>query len=134
MSSRDDSKVAFHEFGTTDLQTFLDNFGSKLVDAVVVGICKNVVDHTAFVRWGTMLTQMLDTPVAKLTVSDEVNAPNDFLDGWTLNGEPVSIVLNVLQSGDLPFPPQHSSQICSAQPSCLSLLARLHATCHEEPR
>lgn len=84
MSSGDDSKIPLHEISATNLQTFLNNFGSILVNAVAVGIGKNVVDDTALVRRGTVLAQMLDTPVAKLAMRDEVNAGNDFLDSRTL--------------------------------------------------
>lgn len=55
MSSGDDGKIALHELGATNLQTFLNHFGSILVNAVAVGIGKNVVDDTAFVRRGTVL-------------------------------------------------------------------------------
>jgi hypothetical protein len=68
MSRGDDPKVTLQEFGTADLETLLHNFGCILIDAVAVGVGENVVDNTAFVGWGTMLAQMLDTPVAKLTM------------------------------------------------------------------
>jgi hypothetical protein len=87
MGSSDDSEIAVHEFNPTDLEAFLNNLGSKLVNAVIVGIVKNVVDDTAFVRGGTMLAQVLDTPVAELTVSDEVDVCNDFLNGGALRGD-----------------------------------------------
>ena len=84
MGGRDNCKVTVHEFDAANLQTFLHNLGSKLVDAVVVSICENVVDNAALVGWRAMLAQMLDTPVAKLTMGNEVDACDDFLDGWTL--------------------------------------------------
>jgi hypothetical protein len=87
MGSSDDSEIAVHEFNPTDLEAFLNNLGSKLVNAVIVGIVKNVVDDTAFVRGGTMLAQVLDTPVAELTVSDKVDVCNDFLNGGALRGD-----------------------------------------------
>lgn len=134
MSSRDNSQVTLHELGTTDFQTFLDNFGGKLVDAVVVSIRQNMVDDAAFVRWRAVLAQVLDTPVAKLTMGDKINACDDFLDGRTLERKHVSKTLKWLQGGNLPFLPQHSSQRCSEPPSCLSPPVRLHATYHEELR
>jgi hypothetical protein len=84
MSSGNDTEVTIHEFNTTDLKAFLHNLGSKLVDAVIVGILDNVVDDAALVGWGTVLTQMLDTPVTELTMSDEVDACNDFLNRGSL--------------------------------------------------
>jgi hypothetical protein len=68
MSRGDDPKVTLQEFGTADLETLFHNFGCILIDAVAVGVGENVVDYPAFVGWGTMLAQMLDTPVAKLTM------------------------------------------------------------------
>lgn len=85
MSSCDNREITLHEFGTTNLQTFLNYLGGKLVDAVIVGVGKNVVDDTALIRWRTVLTQMLDAPIAKLAMSDKVNACNDFLDGGALS-------------------------------------------------
>jgi hypothetical protein len=87
MSRGNDPKVTLQEFGTADLETLLHNFGCILIDAIAVGIGKNVVDHTAFVRWGTMLAQMLDTPVAKLAMRDKVDACDDFFDSRTLEKE-----------------------------------------------
>lgn len=84
MGSCDHTKVTIHELDPTDLETLLYNFGSKLIDAVAVGVGENVVNDTAFVGWGTMLAQMLDAPVAELTMGDEVDACNDFLNGGTL--------------------------------------------------
>ena len=84
MGGRDNCKIALHELRTTNLETLLHNLGSKLVDAVAVGIGKNVVDDAAFVRWRTMLAQMLDTPISKLTMSNKVNACDDFFNRRTL--------------------------------------------------
>jgi hypothetical protein len=133
MGSGDDTEVTIHKFNTTNLEAFLHNLGSKLVDAVIVGILENVVDDTTLVRRGTMLAQVLDTPVAELTVSDEVDACNDFLNGGALQGEFCQRYSTVIDE-DLPFLPQHSSQRCSAPPSYQSLQVQLHATYHAELR
>ena len=84
MRRGDNAQVSLHKLGTTNLEALFDNFGSKLVDAVAVSIGKNVVNDTALVRWRRMLSQVLDAPIAKLTVSDKVDAGNDFLYGGAL--------------------------------------------------
>ena len=51
MSGCDDSQIALEKLDTTNLQAFLDNFGGKLIDAVAVGIVKDVINDAALVRW-----------------------------------------------------------------------------------
>jgi hypothetical protein len=87
MSRGDDPKVTLQEFGTANLETLLHNLGCILIDAVAVGVGENVVDYTALVGWGTMLAQMLDTPIAKLTMGDKIDACDDFFDSRTLEKE-----------------------------------------------
>jgi hypothetical protein len=45
----DDAKVTPEELNTANLQALLYNLGGKLIDAVVVGIVKDVVDDSALV-------------------------------------------------------------------------------------
>lgn len=84
MGSGNDAKVALKELNTTDLQAFLDNFRGKLVDAVAVGIAKDVVNDSALVRWGAVLAEMLNAPVSELPMGNEVDVGNDFLNGRAL--------------------------------------------------
>ena len=51
MSGCDDSQIALEKLDTTNLQAFLDNFGGKLIDAVAVGIVKDVINDAALVWW-----------------------------------------------------------------------------------
>jgi hypothetical protein len=83
-SSGDDTQVLIQELMTANLETFLNNLGGELIDAVVVGVVQNVVDDTALVRRRAMLAKMLDAPVAKLAMSNEVNVGDHFLDGRAL--------------------------------------------------
>jgi hypothetical protein len=39
-----------------------------------------MINCPATIGWGTMLTDMLDTPVAKLAVSDNINTGKNLLD------------------------------------------------------
>lgn len=134
MSCRDDCKISLHEFSPTNLETFLHNLGSKLVDAVAVSIGKDMVDDAALVRWRTMLAQMLDTPVAKLAMGDKIDAGNDFFNGRTLEWKIRQYASKKVFPEALPFPPRHSSRRCSAQPSYLFPQERPHATFHGELR
>jgi len=43
-----------------------------------------MINGTATVGWGTMLTDVLDAPVAELTMSNNVNAAKDFLNARSL--------------------------------------------------
>lgn len=56
-----------------------------MVDTVVVRVCEDVVDNTALVGRGTMLTEMLDAPITELAVGDEVNVGNDFFNRRALS-------------------------------------------------
>ena len=77
-------KVSPKELGSADFQALLDNLGGELVCAVFGGVSNNVVDGTASVGWSAMLADVLDTPVAKLAVGDNVNVSEDFLDTGSL--------------------------------------------------
>lgn len=84
MSSGDDSEVAIEELNATNLEALLDDLGSKLIDAVAVGVDQDVIDDTTFVGWRAMLAEMLDAPVTELTMSNEINAGDHFFDCRTL--------------------------------------------------
>ena len=91
-SGGNDTKVAIQKVKTTDLEAFLDDLGGKLIDAVAVRVGKNVVDDPSFVRRRTVLAEMLDAPIAKLTMSNEINIADDFL-----NGRPLLLLDAVLE-------------------------------------
>lgn len=78
-------KVPAKELGTANLQAFLDDLGGKLINAVLCGIPNDVVDGPAAVSWGTMLTDMLDAPVAELTVSNNVDVGQNLFDARALH-------------------------------------------------
>jgi hypothetical protein len=83
-SSRDDSEVAIHEVETANLETFLNHLRGELVDAVIIGVGEDVIHDTTLVRGRAVFTQVLNTPIAELTVSDEVDVDNDFFNSGTL--------------------------------------------------
>ena len=78
-------KVAVKEVGTTNLQVLLNDLGSKLVHAVLSGIAKDVVNGTRAIVRGAVVTDVLDTPVAELTVSDDIDARKDLFNAVTLS-------------------------------------------------
>ena len=77
-------EVAVKEFGTADLETFLDNLGSELIHAVLCSVAQDMVDCAVAIRKSTVLTDVLDAPVAELTMSDNINASKDLIDARTL--------------------------------------------------
>lgn len=81
MSCGNHIQIPIEKLNSANLEAFLDHLRGILVDAVAVSIDEDVVNDTSFVRWSTVLTEMLDAPVAKLSVSNEINVGNDFLNG-----------------------------------------------------
>lgn len=66
-------KVTAKEFSTADLQTLFNNLGGELVHRVLRGVPNNMVNGSAPVCRGSMLANVLDTPITKLTVGHNVN-------------------------------------------------------------
>lgn len=80
----DTVKIAAQKLGATNLQTLLDHLGRKLVHAVLGGISNDMVDGSAAVSRGAMLADVLDAPVAKLAMSDNVDIGKHLLNARTL--------------------------------------------------
>lgn len=66
-------KIATEEINATDLETFLDNFGSELIHAIVRSVANNMVDGSAAISWRAVLTNVLDAPIAKLPLGNDIN-------------------------------------------------------------
>lgn len=84
MCSSNDAEVTFKEINTTDFEAFFDNLRSKLINTVVVGIAQDMVNDSALVWRGAMLAEVLNAPISKLPVRDEVHVVDDFFDGRAL--------------------------------------------------
>lgn len=84
VSSGDDSEVSIQELWPTNLETLLHHFRGELVNAIVVRVCKDMINDATLVRRRAMLAQVLDAPVAELAVGDQINICNDLLDGGAL--------------------------------------------------
>jgi len=77
-------EVATQKLRTPNLETLLDNLGSKLVHAVLSGVADDVVDSTAAISRGTVLANVLNAPVAKLAVGHDVDVGEDLLNAGAL--------------------------------------------------
>ena len=77
-------EVAAKELRTPNLEALLDNLGGKLIHAVLGGKTYDVVNGAAAVSRGTVLANVLNAPVAKLAVGDNVNVGEDLLNAGAL--------------------------------------------------
>jgi len=77
-------KIPAKEINSTNLEALLDNFGSKLIHAVLRSISDDMINCTTTISRSSMLTNMLDTPVSKLSMSDNIDACKHLLDTWSL--------------------------------------------------
>lgn len=84
MSRSYDRQISVEKLNAPNLETFLDNLGGILVDAVAVGVDEDVIDDSSFVRRGTVLAKMLDAPIAELSMGNEIDVGDDLLNGWSL--------------------------------------------------
>ena len=66
-------EVAVQEVVAANLQAFLDDLGSILIHAVVGREPDNMVDSSATVGRGAVLADVLDAPIAKLTMRDHID-------------------------------------------------------------
>lgn len=80
----DTVEIAAEEVTTSNLETLLNNLRGELVGTVFGSIANDVVDGAAAVGRGTVLANMLNTPVPELTMSDNVDVGEDFLNAGTL--------------------------------------------------
>lgn len=80
----DTIQVSTEKLGPANLQALLDNLGGELVRAVLGSVSDDVVDGTTPVCRGAVLANVLDAPVAKLPVGNNVNVGEYFLDTGSL--------------------------------------------------
>lgn len=80
----DSVQVAAEKLGASDLEAFLNDLGSELIHGILRSVPNDMINRTAAVRRGTMFTNVLDAPVAKLAVRHDVDVGKDFLNAWAL--------------------------------------------------
>ena len=83
----DPFKVAVKELIATNLEAFLNDFRGVLIHTVLGSKAENMANSTATISRSTVLADVLDTPVAKLTVRDDINASKNLVDTGTLGNE-----------------------------------------------
>lgn len=83
-SFADTVEIPFQKVRTTNLEALLDDLGCKLIHAILSGISKNMVNGTASILRRSVFTDMLDAPISKLAVGDNVNACKDFINAAAL--------------------------------------------------
>jgi hypothetical protein len=77
-------EVPTQELSSANFQTLFDNLGSKLVHTVLRRVADNVVDGTAAVCRSSVFAYMLDTPIAKLTMGNNINVCQDLFNARAL--------------------------------------------------
>jgi len=77
-------KVTTKKVNTTNFEAFLNDLGGKLIHAILGGISNDMINCTAAISRSAMLADMLNAPIAKLAMSNDINALEDFLNAWTL--------------------------------------------------
>ena len=81
----DTVEVAAQKLGTPNLETFLHHLGGKLVSAVLGCITDDMVNGSAAIRRSTVLADVLDAPVPKLPMSNDVDVGKDLFDAGPLS-------------------------------------------------
>ena len=80
----DTLEVSLQKFRSSNFEAFFDNLGSELIHAVLGCIAEDMVDSAASISGSAMLADVLDTPVPKLPMGNDVDAVENFVDAWTL--------------------------------------------------
>lgn len=78
-------QVTAQKIPPSDLEAFLNYLGGVLIHTVLGSESNDMVDSSAAVCWGAMLADVLNAPIAKLAVGDDVNIGKDFLDARPLS-------------------------------------------------
>lgn len=73
-------QIPIQKFSATNFETFLNNLRCILVHTVLGSEAKNVIDSATTVRSSTMLADMLNAPVPELTMCDDIDARQNFVD------------------------------------------------------
>lgn len=69
----DTVEIAAEKLDSSDLEALLHYLGCKLVHAVLCGISDDMVDSAAAIGRGAVLADVLNAPVAKLAMGNDVD-------------------------------------------------------------
>lgn len=67
-------QITAQEFDTANLEAFFDDFGGKLIHAILRRKANDMVDSTAAISWSSVFTNVLDAPITELAVGDNIDA------------------------------------------------------------
>lgn len=127
-------EVSAQEVSATDFEALLYHFGGKLVGAVLSRVANDMVDGSATIRRAAVLTDVLNAPVSKLAMCDDVDVGENLFNAGALFGSEVSDVFEMWTTCFIPCRPPSSSQRYSERQDCPSLPMQLRATCLGGPR
>jgi hypothetical protein len=77
-------KISTKKFHSANLEALFNNFGGKLVHAILRCIADDMVNSTATINRCSMLANVLNAPIAKLAVSNDVDTSENFFDAGAL--------------------------------------------------
>ena len=80
----DSIEISAQKIPSANLETLLYHFGSELIGAVLRCVPDYMIDGSASVWRSSVFTDVLNAPVAKLTMGDNVDIGEDFFNAWTL--------------------------------------------------
>lgn len=77
-------QVAAKEIGSPNFEALFDYLGRKLVRRILGSVSNHMVNSSASIGRPAVLANVLDAPVAKLAVCDDVNVGQHLFDTGTL--------------------------------------------------
>ena len=78
-------EISTKKFRASDLQAFLNYLGGILIHAVLCRVSDDMINCSTSIGRSAVLANVLDTPVTKLAMSNDVDVGKDFLDAGALN-------------------------------------------------
>lgn len=117
----DAREVAIQKFRTPYLQAFFDNLRGKLIHAVIDRALKDMLGGATLVMRSAVLANVLDTPVAKLTVGEVIDLGYDFFNCGSL------LVVNISFTNVILVPMCPRALPCAGPEGRVSYLFFLHA-------
>jgi hypothetical protein len=80
----DTVEIATEEVNSTNFETLFNNLGGKLIHTILGSIANNVINCPATIGRSAVLAYMLNAPITKLSMSNDINACENFFNTWAL--------------------------------------------------
>ena len=93
-------EVTTQEIRAADFETLLHDLGCKLVSAILCCVTNYMIYSTTAIRRSPVLANMLNAPVAKLSVGYDVDIRKNFFDAWALVHVSQSLNRHILIHGE----------------------------------